>query len=448
MTKTFSHKNKKHISKIFYKYKKGTSLKNFGRCKRNFSQNKTFLKTNDEVLKGFFEKIKSNNLILSFEKIPAPKYISERKTNNKQIIDDKKIIYPQDDEEYIIYFEEKESYNSIKSKIELYTIPIYYSVDIMNSYNYELIQYINYILLGPKTFLKYKKAINSIGKILNDFDNKNEIDYYGSVRQGLATIFSDVDIVIKNTEIFKVKTYLEDIKTYIYNNKEYFNLFKEINIIYAKVPIINGIFLNSEIEFDISINTNGTEESDFIRSIIKKIPILRDVMIILKMILKSINYNKTYYGGISSYILFHMVYGFYLYNQDDIDKYFIYKYLKSGDNYFHQIIENNENDNILGFILRFLLFYSCHFKNKRKKIIIDKIGELLIKNRDDTGTHLLSIINMLDTNESSSSDIGKKCFSYHIIKNKFKKIYNTLKNYLLTKNKNSIINVLNLPLCK
>ena len=68
----------------------------------------------------------------------------------------------------------------------------------------------------------------------------------------------------------------------------------------------------TEIFLDISVNRkNGYEDSQIIREIISKHIILKQATIILKMFVKIRQLNNTQNGGISSFLLFHLVYYFY-----------------------------------------------------------------------------------------------------------------------------------------
>ena len=51
---------------------------------------------------------------------------------------------------------------------------------------------------------------------------------------------------------------------------------------------------------------------------------------------------------------------------------------------------------------------------------------------------------MNETKDNKYSDVGKKCFKFYRIKKVFKYIYNILKQYLISDNDDSIINILKL----
>jgi DNA polymerase sigma len=70
---------------------------------------------------------------------------------------------------------------------------------------------------------------------------------------------------------------------------------------------------------DISINRqNGTEAVEIIRRILEKYNVLRPTIIILKILLKINQLNEASSGGMSSFLLFHLVYFYFYYKYKNI----------------------------------------------------------------------------------------------------------------------------------
>ena len=174
-------------------------------------------------------------------------------------------------------------------------------------YNYEILDYIDYIT--PKGWLKIKReiAFDKLEQIIKSYKDNLKIFLFGSSGQDTCTIFSDIDITIidnycdEDSEIDKLYNLMDYLKKKGYSD--------DIELINAKVPILKGTHSSTGIKVDISLNRiNGYEDSLMIKKILDKNQILRQAIIILKILLKINNLNEPYTGGMSSYLLFHLVY--------------------------------------------------------------------------------------------------------------------------------------------
>ena len=88
---------------------------------------------------------------------------------------------------------------------------------------------------------------------------------------------------------------------------------RNIRLIKARVPILKATCSLTGINVDISVNRdNGYKAAKIIRNILAKYKVLKPTIIILKILLKKNNFNDAHTGGMSSFLLFHLVYFFYL----------------------------------------------------------------------------------------------------------------------------------------
>ena len=177
---------------------------------------------------------------------------------------------------------------------------------------------------------KLNKLINIINENFKDkFDLK--IGNYGSYFTDLSIEGSDMDICI----IYKAK---ENVNLNFYN--ELYNLLKKqkpflfkIEPLYLEIPLIKlEIDITDEIKIPfcnlynyinyedftrikIDINVSDNQEYlenceknvEYVKSMVKKYPQIRPVLLFLKRYFKKMNMNKVYFGGISSYSLFLLV---------------------------------------------------------------------------------------------------------------------------------------------
>ena len=128
-----------------------------------------------------------------------------------------------------------------------------------------------------------------------------------------------------------------------------------IKLIRARVPILKATCTTTGINVDISVNRhNGYQAADLIRKILSKHKILRPIIIILKILLRINELNEAHTGGMSSFLLFHLVYFFFIKNKKNeinvswetkngkMDK--TNKKIKSDDNNKVFVEESNESD--------------------------------------------------------------------------------------------------------
>jgi len=203
-------------------------------------------------------------------------------------------------------------------------------VDINNRFHKEIIDYVNYIIPNNASLLRRLNTIHRLTKIVQKYQPNWKILLFGSFSQNTSTVFSDLDFVILDESNYTSKSL--DIKElyYLMNILRMEGFSRNIRLIRARVPILKTICSITGISVDISVNRqNGFQAASLIRKILEKYKVLKYTIIILKILLKKNKLNKSYTGGMSSFLLFHLVYFF-----------FIYKFNKKNENY---TIENLSN---------------------------------------------------------------------------------------------------------
>ena len=221
--------------------------------------------------------------------------------------------------------------------------PIWMSEDTKNTtnhekrYNKEILDYVNYVAPKEELIINMEKTINILKELLEKKYPEWEIYTFGSYKQNISTIYSDLDITIItiNTDLNldkKISILSEILRDDF--------IIKEI-IINATVPIIKAYSKQTKIELDISVdNSNGIKNSMIIMNAIKNKK-LRNIMIILKILLKINNLEKTTLGGMNSFLLFHLVY------------------------YFVVIKNSIKTENEFQLLHNFLFYYGFEFDNSR-----------------------------------------------------------------------------------
>ena len=168
---------------------------------------------------------------------------------------------------------------------------------------------------------------------------------------------------------------------------------------------------------------NGYEDSLIIKNIIDGNNIIKQAIIILKILLRRYSLNEPYYGGMSSFLLFHLVLFFY--------------------NEYKNKFEFN-NDNISSFIILFLEYFGTKFDfdiygislyKKEQGFIFNKYGNYFMNNYDNI---------CVESINEQFVNIGQNCFEYEKIVNLFKKMSDKIKKEK-EKNSLSILDKLGFP---
>ena len=308
----------------------------------------------------------------------------------------------------------------------------------------EISSYISSIIPKDENYKKRLSTISLLKSIIHSKFPFWNVFIFGSFYQNLSTIFSDIDFTIitnkKNEIIYDDLFYLNLIKNLLIEKKFGYN----IKIIKARVPIIKCVCIKTGINVDINVNRiNGIKTGEIINKKIKENEIVKNNVILIKMILKLINFNECKEGGMSSFVLFNLVWFYYQFLMKNKMKknVFIENEINNNNNEnddFSSTNESNDNNsenyelNYAKFFLGFLKFYGIEFNYFKYGISI-RNGGFLFKKKDVN--KFLCIENFLEIDK----DIGKSCFHFNEIRNCFKIIYEKL-NQMKCKNINNILN--------
>jgi len=140
-----------------------------------------------------------------------------------------------------------------------------------------------------------------------------------------------------------------------------------------------------------------------IKDIIEDFTFIKPIIILLKFFLRQRDLNETFTGGISSFLLFNMVYAF-------------LQYLLRDKN---ESEEKLNNMNLGSFLLGFLKFYGFEFNYKELGISIRDGGRFFKKyERNYPYNDNLCFENFQDT----SIDIGRAAYQYPVVRELFQDV--------------------------
>ena len=148
---------------------------------------------------------------------------------------------------------------------------------------------------------------------------------------------------------------------------------------------------NNQIQVDISIgHPEGILSTNIIKETIKKKPLIKYSLLFIKHLLKVYKLNETFKGGMSSYLLYHLVLFYFqkVYNEE---------MKKIGIS----LNDNNFNDSVLnlGYFLKgFFKFYSKDFDNSCQGISIKNGGNFL--NNIENGYGEIYVENVINKKEN------------------------------------------------
>ena len=176
----------------------------------------------------------------------------------------------------------------------------------------EIIEYVNYIVPNNTSLSMRRTTVQILKQIIERKRPEWKVYLFGSFRQGTSTVFSDLDfeIIIDNNSSRKKDIDELFFLMRILKQNDFSN---NIRLIKARVPILKATCTETKISVDISVNRhNGYHAADLIKNILSRHKILKPIIIIIKILLRQYNLNESHSGGMSSFLLFHLVYFFYI----------------------------------------------------------------------------------------------------------------------------------------
>lgn len=319
--------------------------------------------------------------------------------------------------------------------------------DAEKRFNREIFDYIDYITPQGLNKIKRELTFNKFKLLVKEHFPDWKVYKFGSFCQNISTVFSDIDITVVNNENNDSDNENNESKSNNDNDSDSsFNLdfgsFMEVyeleklkdvlettgfsydvEIIKAKVPILKGTNFVTDVKFDISYNRlNGYKDALLMNKIMDENKIIRQAIIILKILLKVKNLNQPYTGGMNSYLLFHLIYYFHInLLNGSIESPFLNYYLK-----FSYFSKNDEKPLIISYISEFLKFYGTEFNFDLYGISLNKdnLGEKFLKLYDYEMDNYDYIC--IEGISDKHINIGKSCFKYEKIINLFKNVYHQI----------------------
>ena len=298
--------------------------------------------------------------------------------------------------------------------------------DINKRFEQEILDYVEYITPKNDSLAEREKTFELFSKIVIKYRPDWKVYLFGSFKQNISTVFSDLDFLIvyenNNSSEFDLKE-MYNLMNFL--KKEEFS--NNVRLVKARVPVQRATCSSTGINVDISINReNGNQAVEAVQAVLAKYKILRPSIIILKLLLKKFNLNDPHSGGMNSFLLFHLVYYFYTYKIKEKNK---------GDNNNLNIKCDNDSENncvdienVGSFIELFMKFYGYEFDYKRFGFCLNdnNFGNNYIKNerKDMECSKTISAESIIE----KGKDIGLNCYNYPIIIKLFKDTYNMIKN--------------------
>lgn len=308
--------------------------------------------------------------------------------------------------------------------------------------HHEINAFVSSVIPKRDDMIKRDRTIELLTGIIQSRFPKWTVKLFGSYTQGTQTYQSDLDFVITKDSkaIISDNDQLQLIFQLLQRNKFGFNM----RYIRARVPIIKVICQSTRISVDISVNKeNGSQATEVIQKQLKDEPGLRKIIIFLKHLLRSEGLNDASVGGMSSFVLFSLIFYFYQHikkaqsdpvfietnstpqsseqfdtDDEDIDKQKEEGAKIIGDEKAKSLSKNNSL-NLGKFLFGFLKFYGYKFDDENCGISLINGGEHFYKYEH---THIIEHGSLCIENfQDCQIDIGRSCYHYNMIKHFFQR---------------------------
>ena len=185
----------------------------------------------------------------------------------------------------------------------------------------EIMEYVTYVTPKNRSSSERETTVHRLRQIIEKKRPEWKVHLFGSYKQGTSTVFSDLDFEIIIDKNSSRKRDIDELFILMKILRK-FEFSENIRLIRARVPILKATCTVTQINVDISVNRhNGYQAADLIKNILSRHKILRPTIIIIKILLKIYGFNEAHTGGMSSFLLFHLVYFYYIiYKKNKINK--------------------------------------------------------------------------------------------------------------------------------
>lgn len=230
----------------------------------------------------------------------------------------------------------------------------------VKTFNKEINSIINQITPTPYQ-LKLRQNIFSKIKTAIERITRYKVELYGSTSTSLCLANSDIDITILTSyydselgTVVNLNINEQQVISQIVSllNREHMIQHNTLQVIrYCRVPLIKYQDRETGVAVDITVNqNNGITSLNFVNKILNEIPIIKNSVLFFKLFLRQYDYNDASTGGLSSFMIFHMVLMFYYHEK--------IKQIKNEEDE-----DNCSSSNVGKFVLSFLIFYGYKFDN-------------------------------------------------------------------------------------
>lgn len=256
--------------------------------------------------------------------------------------------------------------------------------------HYEIISFYNVIKPTDLENLNRTRTVDGIKDLVLSKYPDWKVKCFGSFPCDIHLPDSDVDIVIISSGNLDSMSVLKSLDR-LFRQSDCFVFVKMVE--FAKVPVLKAVYKETQINVDISVNRkNGYEARNIIQSVIQVNPSIKYILYVIKYFLRQRSLNESYRGGISSFIIFNLVYVYFT--------------------YFNQTTAiPKENITLSHILCGFLEFFTKSFNYEEVGISIRDGGYFFRKKDrnwlDDRRRYLLCVENY----QEPDTDIGKSAYN-------------------------------------
>jgi DNA polymerase sigma len=276
--------------------------------------------------------------------------------------------------------------------------------------HYEIKSFYNFIKPTKEEMKLRKNSVKEIKIIIKSHFPEWTVKSFGSFNTNLDLPDSDIDIIILQDEKNGVLTnekMLEKIKRVLIEE----NSVNYVQIIKSRVPIIKANLKSTNVNIDISVNRkNGYQTQKDINLILNHTPCIREIIYVLKYYLRQKKANEAFTGGISSFLLFNLVYAFisYYIKSTTLElKYITLSHLLIGFFNFYGVEMNYYEIGIS--IRNGGFFFKRNDKNYEK--LQGNQGNSNSQGYDKYGKDQVRML-CVENYQDLTQDIGRSCFKY------------------------------------
>lgn len=169
----------------------------------------------------------------------------------------------------------------------------------------EIIEFVGFLQPTSEEKQTRVEAISRVKDSIHSLWPHARVEVFGSYETGLYLPTSDIDMVVLNSNCRDIPFGLRKLANVVSRR----GIAKKITVLSkARIPIVKFEDVETSLKFDISFDIQGGPEAAlFIKDMVRRFPLIRPLVYILKIFLQQRDLNKVYSGGVGSYGLIIMV---------------------------------------------------------------------------------------------------------------------------------------------